>query len=238
MMERQSIPDLDLQENICEIRERVGLAAAKSSRTPEEIAIMAVTKTVPVQRVNQAIGCGITLLGENRVQEYLEKYPLYKKDGCAIHFIGGLQTNKVRYIIDKVDMIQSVDSLHLAKEIEKRAAAVGKVMDVLLEINIGKEATKAGVLQENLLELAGAVDDLPHVRFSGLMAIPPSGGDTQQNTYYFSKMHHLFLDMQTKKLDNSSVRFLSMGMSGDFETAIACGANIVRLGTALFGKRK
>ena len=118
MRENLSIPDLDLQENIREIRERVGLAAEKSGRLEKDIAIMAVTKTVPAQRVNQAIGCGLTLLGENRVQEYLEKYPFYRRKDCSIHFIGRLQTNKVKYIVDKVDMIESVDRVSLAKEIE------------------------------------------------------------------------------------------------------------------------
>ena len=199
---------------------------------------MAVTKTVPAQRVNQAIACGLTLLGENRVQEYLEKYPFYTKNGCSIHFIGSLQTNKVKYIIDKVDMIESVDRLSLAKEIDRRCETANKKMDILLEVNIGAEAGKSGVLQEDLPELVKEVTSLPHLRLSGLMAIPPAGGNEEQNRYYFSKMHHLFLDMQAKKIDNSDVRFLSMGMSGDFETAIACGANIVRIGTALFGKRK
>ena len=238
MRENPSIPDLDLQENIREIRERVGLAASKNGRSADDISIMAVTKTVPAQRVNQAIACGLTLLGENRVQEYLEKYPFYTKNGCSIHFIGSLQTNKVKYIIDKVDMIESVDRLSLAKEIDRRCETANKKMDILLEVNIGAEAGKSGVLQEDLPELVKEVTSLPHLRLSGLMAIPPAGGNEEQNRYYFSKMHHLFLDMQAKKIDNSDVRFLSMGRSGDFETAIACGANIVRIGTALFGKRK
>ena len=238
MRENLSIPDLDLQENIREIRERVGLAAEKSGRLEKDIAIMAVTKTVPAQRVNQAIGCGLTLLGENRVQEYLEKYPFYRRKDCSIHFIGRLQTNKVKYIVDKVDMIESVDRVSLAKEIEKRCGIANKKMDVLLEVNIGAEEGKSGVLLENLPELVKEITSLPHLCLSGLMAIPPASGNEEENRYYFSKMHHLFLDMQAQKIDNSNVRFLSMGMSGDFETAIACGANIVRLGTVLFGKRK
>ena len=148
MRENLSIPDLDLQENIREIRERVGLAAEKSGRLEKDIAIMAVTKTVPAQRVNQAIGCGLTLLGENRVQEYLEKYPFYRRKDCSIHFIGRLQTNKVKYIVDKVDMIESVDRVSLAKEIEKRCGIANKKMDVLLEVNIGAEEGKSGVLQK------------------------------------------------------------------------------------------
>ncbi len=238
MREEPSIPDWQLQENLREIRERVGAAAEKSGRSFEDISIMAVTKTVPAQRVNQAIQGGITLLGENRVQEYLEKYPLYEKKNCSIHFIGRLQTNKVRYIADKIDMVESVDSIRLAQELEKRCAALKKTMEILLEVNIGAEPTKSGVLPEHLPELMKAAAILPHLRLSGLMAIPPAGGKEEENRYYFSKMYHLFLDIKAKNIDNSDVRFLSMGMSGDFETAIACGANIVRLGTILFGKRK
>lgn len=234
MKEEPSIPDWQLQENLREIRERVGAAAEKSGRNFEDVSIMAVTKTVPAQRVNQAIQGGITLLGENRVQEYLEKYPLYEKKNCSIHFIGRLQTNKVRYIVDKIDMVESVDSIRLAQELEKRCAVLKKTMEILLEINIGVEPTKSGVLPEHLPELMKAVAALPHLRLSGLMAIPPAGG----KEYYFSKMYDLFLDIKEKNIDNSDVRFLSMGMSNDFETAIACGANIVRLGTILFGKRK
>lgn len=238
MRENQLIPDADLAENIRDIRQRVALAAQKSGRKESDISIMAVTKTVPAQRVNQAIACGLTLLGENRVQEFLEKYPLYPSKECSVHFIGGLQTNKVKYIVDKVDMIESVDRLSLAEEIEKRCRAIGKKMDVLLEVNIGAEPGKSGVLPENLPELVNAVTVSPHLRLSGLMAIPPAGKREEENIYYFSKMRYMFLDMQAKKLDNSNVQFLSMGMSGDFETAITCGANIIRLGTALFGKRK
>ena len=149
-----------------------------------------------------------------------------------------MQTNKGKYIVDKVDMIESVDRLSLAEEIEKRCRAIGNKMDVLLEVNIGAEPGKSGVLPENLPELVNAVTASPHLRLSGLMAIPPAGKREEENIYYFSKMRYMFLDMQAKKLDNSNVQFLSMGMSGDFETAITCGANIIRLGTALFGKRK
>lgn len=231
------MPDKELSQRVEEVRKRVAFAAERSGREADAVSIMAVTKTVPAQRVNQAIDCGLKLLGENRVQEYLEKLPLYHKEDCSVHFIGSLQTNKVKYIIDKVDMIESVNSLRLAREIEKRAAAAQKVMDFLLEVNIGEEATKSGVLPQDLAELAKEVSQLPHLRFSGLMAIPPAGGDASKKEYYFSKMYQLFLDMKQKKLDNSDVRFLSMGMSNDFESAILCGSNLVRLGTILFGKR-
>ncbi len=235
-MENKSTPEF-LKNNLYEIRQRVAQAAADSGRDAKDIAIMAVTKTVPAQTVNQVIDMGIDLLGENRVQEYLDKYPLYNKSGCEVHFIGHLQTNKVKYIVDKVNMIQSVDSLHLAGEIEKRCSDINRVMDILLEVNIGEEAGKTGVSRQSLYELASAVSDLPHLRLSGLMAIPPANCTAKEQRYYFSLMNQLFLDIQEKKYHNNNMRFLSMGMSADYELAIACGANIVRIGTALFGKR-
>lgn len=238
MKERILTPDEEMLRTVREIRERVAQAAEKSGRREEDIAVMAVTKTVSPERINSAIGCGLTLLGENRVQEYLDKRDQYELEGCSVHFIGSLQTNKVKYIIDKVDMIQSVNSLKLAKEIQKRASGCGRVMDILLEVNIGEEESKSGIMPADLQELAKAVCEMPNLRLSGLMAIPPFDATAEQSRYYFSLMNDLFLDMQAKKLDNSNVRVLSMGMSGDFETAIECGSNLVRLGTILFGKRK
>ena len=238
MKEKILMPNGQIAQTVSEIRRRVAAAAEKSGRREEDIAIMAVTKTVPPEVVNEAIGCGLHLLGENRVQEYMDKRDSYHLDGCSVHFIGSLQTNKVKYIIDKVDMIQSVNSLKLAAEIQKRAAACGKIMDVLLEVNIGEEESKSGIMPADLDELAKRVCDMPNLRLSGLMAIPPFDAGEQESREYFSRMNHLFLDMKAKKLDNSDVRVLSMGMSGDFETAIECGANLVRLGTILFGKRK
>ena len=229
---------MSIKENIADIEEKIAAAAKRAGRDPKEITLLAVTKTVDLPRIREAVDAGLCELGENRVQEYLEKYPFYRRKDCSIHFIGRLQTNKVKYIVDKVDMIESVDRVSLAKEIEKRCGIANKKMDVLLEVNIGAEEGKSGVLLENLPELVKEITALPHLCLSGLMAIPPAGGNEEENRYYFSKMHHLFLDMQAKKIYNSNVRFLSMGMSGDFETAIACGANIVRLGTVLFGKRK
>lgn len=237
MMEKCLPPDLQLAERTKSIRQRVAEAADKSGRTGQDVSVMAVTKTVPAQRINQAIACGFTLLGENRVQEYLEKYPDYHSDGCSIHFIGSLQSNKVKYIVDKVDMIESVNNLKLAQEIEKRAAVLGKRMDILLEVNIGEEESKSGVLPQHLFDLVAQIEAFPHLCVSGLMAIPPIYSSGEKSAYYFGKMNQLFLDMKAKKIHNGNVRFLSMGMSNDFETAIQCGANIVRLGTILFGKR-
>ena len=227
-----------IEQNLNEIRANIECAAKESGRSADSVKLLAATKTVDADTVNFAISKGVRYIGENRVQELLEKYEKYDLANAELHFIGRLQTNKVKYIVDKVDMIESVDRVSLAKEIEKRCGIANKKMDVLLEVNIGAEEGKSGVLLENLPELVKEITALPHLCLSGLMAIPPAGGNEEENRYYFSKMHHLFLDMQAQKIDTSNVRFLSMGMSGDFETAIACGANIVRLGTVLFGKRK
>lgn len=220
------------------IRNQVAKAALESGRRPEDVQIMAVTKTVEPYFVNQAIEAGITLLGENRAQELLEKYDAYNKEGESIHFIGHLQTNKVRQIIDKVDMIHSVDSLHLAQEIDHQAGKIEKVMPILIEVNIGAEESKSGVSPENLLPLLGEISLLPHISVQGLMAIPPVCDKDEEIDQYFCKMQQLFIDIKQKKLDNVNMNFLSMGMSHDYTRAIRFGANIVRIGTAMFGSRK
>jgi hypothetical protein len=188
----------------------------------ESVRVMAVTKTVDVQWINEAISCGIDLIGENRVQEFLEKRPDYS-DNCEVHFIGGLQTNKVKQIVGKVTMIHSVDSLRLASEINRCA---GEVQDVLIEVNIAGEQSKHGVSPEELSELVGAIAELRNVRVRGLMAIPPWG----EGRKYFEKMQKLYSNY-------SQFDTLSMGMSGDYIEAIECGATIVRLGSVLFGSR-
>lgn len=194
---------------------------------------MAVTKTVPAQKVNFAVSQGLTLLGENRVQEYLSKKDDYDK-AAEVQFIGRLQTNKVKYIIDNVSLIQSVDSFKLAKEINRLAAAHNKVMNVLIEINIGDEVTKSGISTAELDELIYQVSELDNVAVKGLMAIPPigCGEDT------FEKMHGIFLRVKERAVPGVSMDILSMGMSGDYEIAIKHGSNLVRIGTALFGARK
>lgn len=224
--------------NAQELQNAVRQAAIDCGRDPSEVTLMAVTKTVAPELVNEAIDNGIHLLGENRAQELLEKYDSYKKDGVEIHFIGHLQTNKVRQIIDKVTMIHSVDSLRLAQEIDKQAAKYNKVMDILLEVNIGGEESKSGVPVEELDQLYLEVSQLPHICVRGLMCIPPVSKDSEENTYYFAKMQKVFIDIKQKNMDNSNINILSMGMSNDYKTAIRYGSNIVRIGTALFGSRK
>ena len=193
---------------------------------------MAVTKTVPPEAVNEAIRCGITLLGENRVQEYLSKRDLYLPQS-EVHFIGHLQTNKVKYICDNVDMIQSVDSLRLAEEINRLCERNGRVMDVLIEVNIGGEESKSGVSPEMLEELLYKASQLPNIRVKGLMCIPPAGGGEA----FFLKMQQIHLDISAKKSDNISMSILSMGMSGDYKEAVKYGSTLVRIGTKLFGAR-
>ena len=220
----------DIRENYGIIRENIEKATALSSRH-DEVKLMAVTKTVPPERVNFAVGLGIKLLGENRVQEYLEKRESYAP--AEVHFIGSLQTNKVKYIIDKVSMIHSVDSLHLAQEIDRRAEQHGVVMDILAEINIGGEETKGGILYESAKSFCEELETLKNIRLRGLMTIPPAGCGEE----VFARMHDLFEEI---KAERKGGRFdtLSMGMSGDYQTAIKHGATIVRIGSALFGQRK
>ena len=217
-------------ENYKEICYNVNNAKEKYGR--EDVSIMAVTKTVPYEKVNFAIENGITLLGENRVQEYLSKKDFYDKR-AQVHFIGHLQTNKVKYIADNISLIQSVDSLKLATEIDKQALKASRVMDILIEINIGDEASKSGIDSSQLFELVSQISELDNVRVKGLMAIPPirAGEDV------FEKMNELFCLTKEKGFDKVSMDILSMGMSGDYEMAIKHGSNLIRIGTKLFGAR-
>ncbi len=233
MMEKSS----EIRRNVEAVQEQIGRAAAEAGRDPSEIRLMAVTKTQSAARVNEAIAAGVTLLGENRAQELLEKYDGYDRAGCGIHFIGHLQSNKVRSIVDKVSMIESVDRLSLAQEISRCAQLHGLVMPVLIEVNIGREQSKSGVLPEALPELLGKVSWLPGLSVRGLMAIPPNIEDTVQKEGYFEQMYRHFIDMKAKKLDNVSMTILSMGMSHDYPLAIRHGSNVVRIGRALFGER-
>lgn len=233
----QALNETEVAQNVQEIIENVEQSAKKAGRDPKEITVMAVTKTVDPVLVNAAIAQGITLLGENKAQELCAKYDSYHKDGVKIHFIGHLQTNKVRQIVDKVCMIESVDSLKLAKEIEKQCAAIDKVMEVLVEVNIGHEENKTGVFLEDLEELLVEIAKLPHLKVRGLMTIPPVCENKEEVSQYFSRMQQLFVDIKQKKYDNISMEILSMGMSGDYCEAVEYGSNIVRIGTAMFGQR-
>ena len=199
--------------------------------------LLAATKTVPHEMINFALDCGVDLIGENRVNELLEKYEFINRNKTEIHFIGALQTNKVKDIIDKVDMIQSVDRESLALEIERQAAKKGIVMPVLAEINIGNEATKSGTSPENAIEFCRFLGSLPHIKLRGLMAIPPKCVEGGNNSEYFCKMQKIFIDISHLNVDNSSMDILSLGMSDDYLTAVENGSNLVRVGSSIFGKR-
>ncbi len=203
----------------------------------KETQLIAVTKTRSVEEINAAIALGVRHIGENRVQELLEKYPYLNLDGVNIHLIGRLQTNKVKYIIDKVDLIHSVDSLRLAEEISKRAEKIGKIQEVLVEVNIGSEESKGGVGPEELLEFLYEISKLPKIRVRGLMCIPPIAVEKDQNHEYFLKMKQLLVDIKGKKIDNVSMDILSMGMTNDYEDAIAVGSTFIRVGRGIFGPR-
>ncbi|MDE7194953.1 MAG: YggS family pyridoxal phosphate-dependent enzyme [Oscillospiraceae bacterium] len=222
----------DIRENYARIRENMQNAMAQAGRS-DKVRLMAVTKTVSPDRINCAVGLGIDLLGENRVQEFLDKRESYSP--AEIHFIGSLQTNKVKYIIDKVSMIHSVDSLRLAEEINRRAGQHGLVMDILAEVNIGGEESKSGVSPRELRDFCGQLGTLENVRLRGLMTIPPPGCGEDR----FAEMQGLFAEIKSGAGD-SSAHFdtLSMGMSGDYEAAIKYGATIIRIGSGLFGYRK
>lgn len=228
---------MTIAENIAEIRRRINAAAARSGRTGADITLVAATKMNDAARVREAVAAGIDACGENRVQELVEKRAQGAYEGAPLHFIGHLQTNKVKQVVGVVDLIQSVDSEELLARIDRRAEALGIVQDILLEVNIGGESAKSGIAPEALPVLLESASGYAHLRVRGLMTIPPICEEPGGNNVYFSRMYELFVDIGTKKYDNVFMDFLSMGMSGDFEDAIACGANMVRVGSSIFGAR-
>lgn len=215
------------------IKNNIDFIKNKINKHSKDIFLMAVTKNVKPELVNIAIQHGVSLLGENKVQELKQKYNQYNKQKIKIHFIGHLQTNKVKDILGLVDCIESVDSLKLAKVISNQAVKINKIMPVFLEINIGNEPNKFGFSKTEILENIILISKLPNIKINGLMTIPP-----QDNvTFYFKQMRTIYIDISNKKIDNVNMQFLSMGMSNDFEEAIQYGANIVRIGRLLFGDR-
>ena len=222
-----------VRENAKKITFEIENAKAKYRLADDKIELMAVTKTVPPEAVNVAVESGITLLGENRVQEYLSKRDFYDKS-ARVDFIGHLQSNKVKYIIDTIGMIHSVDSVRLAEEINRLSKIRNKITDICIEVNIGREESKSGVMPEELDEIFYKLSEMPNIRVVGLMSIPPR----ECAEKFFSKMQELFIDIKSKNRDNNGVSVLSMGMSSDLPVAIKYGSNVVRIGTALFGSRK
>lgn len=232
-MENQFKSETSALDNLKRVREDVLTAMQRYGRNSNDVQIMAVTKTVPPQIVNAVLDNGISLIGENKVQEFLSKENEYHLENANVHFIGHLQTNKVRQIIDKVSMIESVSSIKLAQEIERCAKNRGKAMDILLEVNIGNEETKTGFFKAEIDDTLNYLSKLPHIKVRGLMCIPPKD-DSEK---FFSDTSRLFIDIREKNMDNINMDFLSMGMSNDYVTAIKYGSNIVRLGSVLFGAR-
>lgn len=228
---------LDVEENLKIVREKIAEAALKSGRKPEDITLLAATKTVPVEVINHGISLGIDHIGENRVQELCGKYDSYDLSKCKLQFIGHLQTNKIKYLMGKVSLIQSVDSEKLASEVSRLSQKRGSVMDILVEVNIGEEPNKSGVLPSELYGLISKVALLPGIHIRGLMAIPPAGAPESKTKDYFLRMYQYFIDIKAKKIDNVAMDTLSMGMSADYPLAISAGASMVRVGTAIFGPR-
>lgn len=224
-----------IAESLKEVEKRLEIAAAKSGRKRSDILLVAVTKTHPPEMINEAIEAGITDIGENKPQEVRDKYDFVAPVNW--HLIGHLQTNKVKYVIDKCCMIHSVDSVKLMEEINLRAERCGKVMDILIQVNISGEESKSGIAPEELDDVLKYAANTPNLRVRGLMTIAPNTGNRDINKLHFKNMHNLFSDTKLKTYENVSMDYLSMGMSGDFEDAVECGANIVRIGSAIFGKR-
>lgn len=225
-----------ISQNLEEIKEKIKKAAEKSGRTEKDITLLGVTKTIDIDRINMLIDLGISQLGENRVQELMSKYEAIGKN-AEWHLIGTLQTNKVKYIIDKVKLIHSVDSIKLLEEIDKRAMQHNIKMGVLIEINVGNEETKGGILFEEVDDFIEKASRFDNIIIKGFMTVAPFVENSEENRKYFNKMNKLFIDNSKKMHHNISMEYLSMGMTNDYEVAIEEGANIVRIGTGIFGKR-
>ena len=228
---------MSIADNLARVRENIARAAEKAGRDPGDILLVGASKMNDAARVREAIAAGLPACGENRVQELLEKNAQGAYEGAELHFIGTLQRNKVKYLVGLVKLIHSVDSVELMREIDRQARKRGLVQDILLEVNAAGEASKSGFAPEALPEMLAAASEFPGLRVRGLMTIPPICSAGMENLPYFLLLNKLFIDNGEKKYDNVRMDFLSMGMSGDYEAAISCGANMVRVGTAIFGPR-
>ncbi len=225
-----------IAERVLRVREKIAEAALRAGRDHREICLVAAYKTMDAERVREAIRAGVDAVGENRCQELIQKNGEGAYAGAPLHFIGHLQQNKLKYLVGTADLIQSVDGEELLRQVEHRAGLLDVVQPVLLQVNVGREAQKGGILPESLPEVLGLAGTLPHVRLEGLMAIPPAPVPGEKYPY-FEEMYKLFIDISSKKYDNIHMNILSMGMSADYPAAIEAGANMVRVGTAIFGVR-
>ncbi len=225
-----------IKENIENINAKIEAACQRSGRKREDVLFLVVSKTIDVPRIKEAVACGMTSLGENKVQEIMDKYePM--GEGIKWHLIGHLQTNKVKYIIDKVELIHSVESIKLAEEISKRAVAKGVTANILLEVNIAGEESKFGIKPKECEQMVREISVMPNIVIKGLMTVAPAVENEEENRKYFRQMKQLLVDINSKKIDNVNMTELSMGMTGDYEVAIEEGATIVRIGTGVFGAR-
>ena len=227
---------MSIRENIERIRREIDQAARETGRTGADITLVGASKMNDAAACQEAIAAGIDVLGENRVQEMTAKLAQNAYDGAPLHFIGHLQRNKVKQVVGKAALIQSVGSEELLREIDRQAEKLGLVQDILLEVNIGGESAKSGFAPAALADAAALARTLPHVRVRGLMTIPPADANREENMVYFQKVHALYVDINEKMYENKW-EYISMGMSGDFADAIRCGSNMVRVGTAIFGAR-
>ena len=228
---------MSVAENLKTIRERVDAACERAGRRPEEVTLIAVSKTKPLSMLQEAYRAGARDFGENKVQEILEKYPEMPED-ARFHMIGHLQTNKVKQVVGKAVLIHSVDSLHLAEKIEQEAAKRDLTADILLEVNVAREESKFGLMLEEVIPFLEEVKNLPHVRVRGLMTIAPNVENPEENRKHFKKLYQLYVDIKSKNIDNGTMSVLSMGMTGDFEVAVEEGATMIRVGTGIFGSRQ
>ncbi|MDR2569218.1 MAG: YggS family pyridoxal phosphate-dependent enzyme [Oscillospiraceae bacterium] len=227
----------NIVDNIKRVRDAIGEAALQSGRGPDDIMLVAASKTKPADYIKQAVAAGVDAVGENRVQEMLEKHTQGAYNGAPLHFIGHLQSNKVSKIVGVCDLIESVSSKALIESIGRKAVSLKIVQNVLIEVNIGREPQKSGVLPEHVEEIFELASRTDGIKVLGLMSIPPFFEENERNCFYFDTMFKLFVDMREKKYDNVSVRLLSMGMSDTYTDAIRAGSNMVRVGSALFGQR-
>ena len=225
-----------LKENLANVREKINIACKKVGRNPDEVTLVAVSKMKPLEDIETLLETGQMEYGENYVQELCDKYEKISRP-VHWHMIGHLQTNKVKYIIDKTVVIHSVDSVHLAKQIEKEAAKRNLTAQILIQVNIAEEETKFGLDTEELLQIIMEISKFPHVHIRGLMTSAPFVADPEENRCYFKKLHELFVDIGKKNIDNVTMDILSMGMTNDYEVAIEEGATMVRVGTGIFGER-
>ncbi len=229
---------MNIQQNITEILKNVEVSAKKVGKTLDDITVIAVTKTVDSKRAEEAVFAGLNNLGENRVQEFMNKYEQMDNSNINWHIIGHLQTNKVKYIINKVKLVHSVESLSLAEELDKRSEQHGIVTEILIEMNIGEEESKFGLKRNDLFDFLRMIEHLDNIRIVGLMTVAPFSEDKESVRWVFKEMKKLYDEVSNTSFKNVQMKYLSMGMTNDYDIAIEEGSNIVRIGTAIFGSRE